>query len=137
MRRINTIILHMAATPPEMDIGAETIRDWHVRERGWDDIGYHYVVRRNGEIEPGREPEVIGAHAYGHNEHSIGICLVGGLNAQHQPDCNYTQWQWSALRALVEDLTAALGPLEVIGHRDVSTKACPGFDARRWWHGDD
>ncbi len=133
MRDIDTIILHMAATKPSMDVGADDIRRWHVAERGWDDIGYHYVIRRDGTIERGRPVETPGAHAYGHNKTSIGVCLVGGLTEDDDADCNFTKRQWDALERCVNDLMAQHGELQVIGHRDVSDKECPGFDAKQWW----
>lgn len=45
------IVVHCAATKPSMDIGADTIRDWHVNGNGWRDIGYHLVIKRNGDVE--------------------------------------------------------------------------------------
>ena len=77
------IVIHCAATKPSMDIGAAEIRKWHTDPpRNWDDIGYHYVVRRSGTIEKpmlevGRYLEIPGAHVANHNHESIGICLVG------------------------------------------------------------
>lgn len=134
MRDLSTIIVHCSYTPPDMDIGAATITEWHVDERGWDDIGYHYVITRDGAIEDGRPVEIQGAHAYGHNADSIGICLIGGMADDGEtPDSNFTRWQWEALGALMEDLQGRYGPLEVIGHRDVDAKkACPCFDVKAW-----
>jgi N-acetyl-anhydromuramyl-L-alanine amidase AmpD len=132
-RDISRIIVHCSYTPPSMDIGADTIRAWHVEERGWSDIGYHYVVRRNGEIEDGRPVERMGAHARGNNSDSIGICLVGGMAEDGGDDCNFTRWQWEALSVLVDSLDEEYGHLEVIGHRDVDdSKTCPTFDAIEW-----
>lgn len=128
MRQINKIIIHAADTPADMDIGATEINQWHL-ERGWSGIGYHWVIRRDGTVEQGRSESTPGAHAYGHNQDSIGICMVGG-----KPDCNYTAAQWRALEALVRDLLARYD-CEVIGHRDVSDKPCPMFDARAWAEG--
>jgi len=86
MRIIDTVIVHCSATKPSMDIGVDVIRQWHMN-KGWSDIGYHYVIRRNGAVELGRDldkdgdvDEEIGAHAYGHNATSIGICLIGGVD---------------------------------------------------------
>src|SRR3546814_3669760 len=79
MRRIETIILHCSYTPPSMDIGAAVIKGWHVDGNGWTDIGYHFVLRRNGAVEEGRPLDVVGAHAKNFNGRSIGICLVGGM----------------------------------------------------------
>lgn len=127
MRQINFIIIHCADTPADMDIGAEEIRRWHVEERGFSDIGYHHVIRRDGTVEPGRDERRIGAHAYGRNEDSIGVCMVGG-----KPDCNFTAAQWSALENLVRELLNRYSSAQVIGHRDVSDKTCPNFDAKAW-----
>ena len=127
MIRIKKIIIHAADTPASMDIGAEEIRRWHVGDNGWRDIGYHYVIRRDGTLETGRDELAPGAHAAGHNIGSIGICLVGG-----KPDCNFTSAQWACLDALVKDLAKRYPDSEVIGHRDVSDKPCPMFDVKAW-----
>lgn len=140
MREINTLIIHCSATRPAMDIGAEEIRGWHVNGNGWADIGYHYVIRRNGIIETGRDVdrdgdilEEVGAHAYGFNRDSVGICLVGGVDENGKPDANYTRKQWESLGALVDGLVDELGPIKVIGHRDVTSgKSCPCFDVLAW-----
>ena len=126
---IKSIVIHCADTPANMDIGVEEIKRWHL-DRGWRDVGYHYVIRRNGEVEQGREEHVPGAHVAGHNEGSIGVCLVGG-----KPDANFTKEQWKALEALVEYLTRKYPKAAVMGHRDLdSGKACPCFDAKAWWN---
>lgn len=71
------VILHCSATKDSGDaIGAEIIDDWH-KERGWKGIGYHWVIRRSGVLEPGRDENAIGAHTRGMNKNSLGICLVG------------------------------------------------------------
>ena len=85
MREINRIILHCSATPEGEHISTETIRDWHVNKRGWSDIGYHFVVLLDGTIEAGRPLDRVGAHTKGHNEDSIGICIVGGVDADNNP----------------------------------------------------
>ena len=133
MRDIDHIIIHAADTPPEMDVGAEEIRDWHVNGNGWRDIGYHWVIRRNGEVEPGREESVVGAHVAGHNANSIGVCLVGGRGPEGGDDCNYTAAQWRALERLVGEISERYPEAAVKGHRDFSSKACPCFDAAAWW----
>jgi len=133
MRDLNRIIVHCSYTPPSMNIGAETIRDWHVNGNGWSDIGYHYVIRRNGEVELGRPIERAGAHVRGHNADSIGVCLVGGMTKDKTaPDCNFTKAQWFALAALLAKLEADYGVKTVYGHRDFSSKDCPCFDVRAW-----
>lgn len=80
-RRITLIVVHCAATPPHQDVGAAEIGAWH-RKRGFRSIGYHYVIRRNGAIETGRALSRAGAHVQGHNAHSIGICMAGGVSAE-------------------------------------------------------
>lgn len=132
MRAINRIIIHCADTPPDMDIGVDEVRDWHVTGNNWADVGYHIIVRRSGECEPGRGFDKAGAHAKGHNADSIGLCLIGGRGKDGKPDCNFTAAQWGSLEAVVRRIWDRYGQIEVIGHRDVSDKACPCFDARAW-----
>lgn len=133
-RKIDTIIIHCAATKPSMDVGLKEIDQWH-RAKGYFGIGYHYVIRRNGEIEVGRPLDAAGAHAKGHNANSIGICLVGGLDDNGNPACNYTESQWAQLEYLVNALKQRCGELKVIGHNDVAAKACPCFSVLKWLEG--
>ena len=72
--KTDTVVIHCADTPEDMDIGAEKIREWHTKERGWDDIGYHWVIRRDGTLDPGRPLEMQGAHAVAVNGSSV--CLL-------------------------------------------------------------
>ena len=134
MRHINEIILHCSYTPPSMDIGVDEIRNWHVNGNGWDDIGYHFVIGRNGGIDKGRPVDIQGAHVFGHNTHSIGVCMIGGMAEDEKtPDTNYTRWQWEALEALIDNLKEEMGDLRVTGHRDYDAgKECPCFDAKAW-----
>jgi len=130
MRDINEIIVHCSATKPTMDIGARDIREWHMA-RGWTDIGYHFVIRRDGSVDDGRPVSKIGAHARGHNEESIGVCIVGGVDANNKPDSNYTIVQLNVLVSLVARLKDEFGITKVTGHRDYSSmKACPCFDVK-------
>ena len=134
MRQIRYIVIHCAATFPHQDIGATEIRRWHIDGNKWSDIGYHYVIRRNGQVEPGRGHETVGAHVRGHNENSIGICLVGGLDPGVIPSANYTDEQWAALEFLVKGLTKQYPGAVVKGHRDFGAAVeCPCFDAIEWW----
>jgi N-acetylmuramoyl-L-alanine amidase len=127
MREINRIIIHHADTPANMDIGVEEIRRWHL-SRGWRDVGYHYIIRRDGDLDLGRPVEQMGAHARGSNHDSIGICLVGG-----KPEVNFTQWQWEWLAQLVKKLMQIHPAAIVLGHKDVAATKCPGFDVSAWW----
>lgn len=138
MREIKRIIIHCSATPPDLDIGAAEIRAWHTAPgwqgapNGWSDIGYHFVIRRDGLVEPGRPVERVGAHVKGHNADSIGICLVGGVDAAGRAQGNFTLVQWGALQALTTGLAAEHGA-SVHGHNEFAAKACPSFDVARWW----
>ena len=131
MRQINSIIIHCSATKPSMNVGVDEIRDWH-QDRGWSDIGYHWVIRRDGTVEKGRPEYIAGAHARGHNQDSIGICLVGGINEDGKPDCNYTSAQYRALNDTINGIYGRYNINEVLGHRDLPgvTKECPCFDVR-------
>ena len=80
MRRISLIVVHCSAVRPWQRSSAADIDGWH-KDKGWKGIGYHYVVRRDGTVEPGWPLEVIGSHVVGHNAHSIGVCYEGGLDA--------------------------------------------------------
>lgn len=133
--RTDHIVVHTAATRPSMDIGAAEIRRWHL-QRGWLDIGYHYVIRRDGTVEEGRPRDAIGAHVSGHNTDSIGICLVGGVSEKDVkvPENNYTKAQMEALHGLLETLKTVFPKADIRGHRDFPgvAKACPCFDVRAW-----
>ncbi len=140
--RVGYIVVHCAATPPSMDIGAKEIDRWH-RERGMSRIGYHYVIRRSGELETGRSLKDVGAHAVGFNLVSVGICLVGGVGekdktgALGRPEANFTPAQLHTLADQVRWLKGVYPKAQVLGHRDLPSahaklKACPSFDVRAW-----
>jgi N-acetylmuramoyl-L-alanine amidase len=135
----DTIIVHCSATPPSMDIGTREIREWHVNGNGWLDLGYNYVIRRDGRLENGRDldgdgdsSDEIGAHARGFNRNSIGICLVGGSDSSGKPDANFTLEQYLALDNIVRVLMRDNPSItEVLGHRDLdSGKECPSFNVQ-------
>jgi len=135
-KKTDFIIIHCASTKPSMDIGAREIDRWH-RQRGFLKIGYHFVIRRDGSIETGRNLEDVGAHAVNYNSRSVGICLIGGVDEKMKPESNYTPEQWAALEKLVKYLKTKHYPdAQVIGHRNVDAgKACPCFDVLSWWRG--
>jgi len=134
MRVITLIVVHCSAVKPDQLSSAAQIDSWH-RERGFHlGIGYHYVIRRDGTIEPGRPEWMIGAHCHvkGHhyNTHSIGICYEGGLDARGQPDDTRTAAQKKTMRQLLEDLHQRYPRAMIVGHRDLShDRDCPCFDA--------
>ena len=130
MRVITLVIIHCSAVKPDQQSSAAQIDSWH-RQRGYHlGIGYHYVIRRNGEIEPGRPEWMVGAHCLNHNKYSIGVCYEGGLDARGQPADTRTAEQKSAMRNLLEDLHKRHPRAVIVGHRDLShDRDCPCFDA--------
>jgi N-acetylmuramoyl-L-alanine amidase len=131
MRKIDKIIIHCSATPPSMDIGADVIRKWHVEGNKWSDIGYHDIIKRDGSVEAGRDISIAGAHCKGQNAHSIGICLIGGVDDNGNPENNFTKKQFKSLRRLVRMYKAQYS-VTIHGHREFSNKACPSFDVQEW-----
>jgi N-acetylmuramoyl-L-alanine amidase len=143
---VRYLVVHCAATPPTMDVGAKDIDRWH-RERGFFSIGYHAVIRRDGTIENGRPLDQPGAHARGWNECSLGVCLVGGVKSlpQAEPEANFTPAQMQSLKGLLFAWRSMYPEAVILGHRDLGTdlpgghfnrmavtKACPSFDVRAW-----
>jgi hypothetical protein len=136
---VTTIFVHCSATQPDWMEGdplsakIAEIGRWH-EKRGWNKIGYHYVIDRNGEIGKGRDEHVPGAHVAGHNTGSLGICLIGGHgSSENDPfSKNYTPEQELALFNLIEDIKTRAKITKVRGHNEVAAKACPGFNVKRW-----
>lgn len=130
MRKINEIIVHCSATAEGRDYTVNDIDRWH-RQRGWQGIGYHYVIYRDGSVHTGRPVAQIGAHCTGHNANSIGVCYIGGMTADNKkPKDTRTPQQREALRDLVELLIAEYPTATVHGHREFAAKACPSFDVK-------
>ena len=126
MRSITLIIVHCSAVRPDQTSSVAQIDTWH-HDRGFKfGVGYHYVIRRNGEIEAGRPEWMVGAHCVNHNKYSIGVCYEGGLNARGQPEDTRTPEQKAALRKLLEDLHRRYPRAVIVGHHDLNPhKACP------------
>lgn len=132
-RTTKYIVVHCSDTFDYMDIGLEEIRQWHVKDNGWSDIGYHYIIRRNGEIEFGRPESQIGAHSKARNRDSIAICLIGG-----KPEFNFTDIQMERLRELVEEIQLDFNnSLIVSGHNEFDNKRCPTFRVHEWYENDE
>jgi N-acetylmuramoyl-L-alanine amidase len=142
MRKISLVVLHCSDTPDTMDIGVKEIRDWHTAKppkgRGWRDVGYHYVVRRNGVVEPGRhedgdqflEGTEVGAHVSGHNGYTLAVCWVG------RDEATMPERQRKALVRILSWLCRRLDVTSdaVMGHRELapeSGKTCPNLDMPR------
>lgn len=134
-RMINKILIHCSATPEGKDYTVDDIRRWH-KQQGWSDIGYHYVVYRNGDIVNGRDVDIQGAHCAdnGGNINSIGICYIGGCARDGKtPKDTRTDAQKLALLNLLLDLKKMYPHAVILGHRDLDEhgKLCPSFDAKK------
>lgn len=150
MRTIDAIIIHCSATRAGQDLRAKDIDRMH-KQRGFNQIGYNFVIDLDGTVENGRPLSIDGAHcntkgfsSQSYNRHSIGICYIGGLDANGKPADTRTPEQKTALRNLVAKLCKEYPIIELLGHRDTSPdldgsgevepaeyiKACPCFDVR-------
>ena len=137
--------LHCSATREDRSFSQQALEAAH-RQRGIDGIGYHFYIRRNGDIRSTRPIEKPGAHARGYNAHSIGICYEGGLDSHGLAKDTRTSWQRHSLRVLVRVLLSDHPGASVVGHRDLSpdlnhngeiepmewTKQCPCFEVKKW-----
>lgn len=130
-RRINEIIVHCTATPEGRDYTVADIRQMH-KAQGWVDVGYHYLIYRDGSIHEGRNVDMVGAHCQGHNAQSIGVCYVGGVARDGKtPKDTRTPAQKDALIHLLMQLVCLYPDATIRGHRDFAAKACPSFDATK------
>ena len=130
MRSITLIVLHCSAVRTNQTSSVAQIDTWH-RQRGFKlGIGYHYVVRRNGQIEQGRPEWMVGAHCKNHNKYSIGVCYEGGLNCLDLPADTRTPEQKAALRQLLTELHSRYPKAVIVGHHDLNPmKACPCIES--------
>ena len=135
------IVIHYSATAVERDYTAADIDAMH-RKRGFNEIGYHWFIRKDGTLEAGRslsEPGrfEVGAHSKGENSVSIGICYEGGVTAD-QPNVGFdsrTPAQTKTMTGLIYKMLDRFPGAIVKGHRDMPGAAtqCPAFDATAWW----
>lgn len=130
-RNITEIIVHCSATPEGKDFTVEDIRKWHLN-RGFSDIGYHYVIYRDGSINKGRDESVSGAHCTGHNTVSIGVCYIGGCASDGKtPKDTRTAAQKESLIKILKELKARYPKAKIYSHNNFAAKACPSFDATK------
>ena len=130
MRMINKIIIHCSATPEGRHVTVQDIDRWH-RDRGFSQIGYHWVIYLDGSIHKGRSEEIAGAHVVGHNANSIGICYIGGVDEMMRPKDTRTKEQRATMRSLVSSLKNKYPDATVHGHNEFAAKACPSFDVKK------
>lgn len=126
-RLINKIIIHCSATREGKDFTVADIDKWH-KARGWQGIGYHYVIYRDGSVHVGRSEDKIGAHTSGHNANSIGVCYIGGVASDGKtPKDTRTDLQKAALSGLIAGLKRKYPNATIHGHYEFAAKACPSF----------
>jgi len=123
---IRYLVVHCSDTPDNEPLTARDIHAMHLGF-GWHGVGYHRVINRDGIVEQGRPDYWIGAHVYGHNEISLGVCLIGRTD--------FTDRQFVALETVLREWTKKYPMAEVVGHRDFdyTDKTCPNFDVATWW----
>lgn len=140
MRSLNEIIVHCTATRPDWWTGTSAqvkvneVRNWHL-DRGFSDVGYHYLIDRDGTVVTGRLLGRTGAHVKGRNTGTVGISLFGGHggSASDMFEDNFTEEQDAALRKLIADLQKDHPSIfKISGHNEYSSKACPCFNVRNW-----
>ena len=131
MRRIDKIIIHCSATNENQDFNARDVDRWH-KARGWSEIGYHFVIKLDGTLEIGRRIEKVGAHCFGYNKRSIGICYIGGCDENGKPKDTRTEKQKRALRSIVGILKQDYPKATIHGHNELCNgkKACPSFNVK-------
>lgn len=130
-RRINLIVIHCTATEEGKDYSVEWIRKVH-KKQGYADIGYHYVIYRDGSLHLGRNVDYVGAHAKHHNANSIGVVYIGGCpkGDTHKNKDTRTDAQKKTMLALLKKLRSLYPYASIVGHKDVNATGCPSFDAK-------
>lgn len=129
MRNINKIIIHCSATPEGRNVTVQDIDKWH-RQKGYNSIGYHYVIMLDGTICEGRSIDKVGAHCRGHNSKSIGICYIGGCDKNMNAKDTRTPEQKNSLIQLVNSLKLKYPNATIHGHNEFSSKSCPCFNVK-------
>ena len=129
------IVIHCSQTrPSQKDVDAKWIDRIH-RSNGWLKIGYGTVIKRNGEIEQGREDDEIQAHVKGYNHTAFGLCLVGGANEENwkEGEDNFTAEQWESLKTELTRLVQKYPDARIVGHYELDEKKfCPAFNVRQY-----
>ena len=133
MRDINLIVVHCSATRVNQDFTVEQLEACH-KARGFDTIGYHYYIRKDGTVTRHRRLTEVGAHCRPYNRCSIGVCYEGGLAPDGSPKDTRTPVQRRVLSKLLTDLKRLFPRALIRGHCEMPgavPKACPSFKASR------
>ena len=130
MRELTEIIVHCTATPEGREVTKDDLHRWHVKDRGWSDIGYHFLIQLDGTVVPCRPMERDGAHVKNRNKGTVGVSYAGGVDSAGKAKDTRTAAQKAALTKLLIELLEEYPSIKHIsGHRDYAAKACPSFDA--------
>ena len=132
MRRIDLIVIHCSATRSDQNFPVTALIRCHADRFGF--TGYHYYITRDGQTYQTRHEQLIGAHAKGYNQRTLGVCYEGGLDPQGKPADTRTAQQKKALLTLLKKLKAEHPQAGILGHRDLPDvkKACPCFDCSEY-----
>ncbi len=130
MRNIELIVIHCSATRCDRRFSLEDLIACHDARFGF--TGYHWYITKDGRTYQTRHEQLVGAHAKGYNQHSIGVCYEGGLTPDGEPADTRTPAQKVALKRLLKQLKRKYPQAHILGHRDLPgvSKACPCFDAK-------
>lgn len=144
MSKLQYLVIHCTATPLGQRVSADDIRAWHTsqppRGRGWKQVGYTDMIHLDGRIErlvANNEDAVVDPWevtngAVGYNGVSRHIVYVGGLGADGRPRDTRTPAQKAAMSAYVKGFAAKHKDVKIVGHNNLSAKACPCFDVKMW-----
>ena len=137
---VDEIVLHCSDTRPDwMQVNSfnerfRELRRWHMVDRHWSDIGYHWVIDRDGEILPGRAETTIGAGVMGHNAGVIHICMLGGHGSAETDRFrdHFTERQSRSVLSMIGNISGRTRITRISGHNEWAAKACPGFHVPTW-----
>lgn len=130
LMEINALVIHHSASSRVVE--AAEIRQWHL-DKGWDDVGYHWLIEEDGTIVQGRPMNVMGAHARGRNSDTVGLCIIGDNTNTNQ---TWTACQLHSAATLMDAIRLLIPGIEIVGHRDIMDPGhtvCPGVDVATTW----
>ena len=132
MRNIKYIVVH--CTGSSVTSTVEGILSYWKEVRGWTRPGYHYLIKRNGEIVQLQDESLPSNGVSSYNKESIHISYIGGVDKNNKPVDNRSPAQVRAMFEKIIELNKKYPNAQVLGHRDFPgvTKACPSFDVRTW-----
>ena len=123
-RPVDRVFLHCTASSYDHHDDIEVVSAWHLG-RGWSDVGYHFMIHKDGSISAGRDIERTPAAQKGHNKGTIAIAMHGGQDAKD----DFSTKQIVTLREFCEQIRAAYdGDIPFHGHSEVVIRACPVYD---------